>query len=303
MHFDLTDLRLFVAIAERGSITAGAAHCALALASASARIKRLEAELGAALLHRRRRGVELTASGETLLAHARGVLGSIAALKGEFAADGRGATAEIRLLANTAGLSEHLPVPLAAFLRGHPGLTVAVEELQSARVGEIIASGGAELGVAIDRAVPSELEAFAFCEDHLALVVPIGDSLAAHRSVSFAEVAARDFVGLAEGAALQDHIAAQAALLGRRLHLRARLKAFDQVCRLVEAGVGIAVVPQQAADRAAQTMKIERLRLRDAFARRRLVVCARSFRALPRPARQFAEHLRAAAVSFGSGAA
>jgi DNA-binding transcriptional LysR family regulator len=207
------------------------------------------------------------------------------------------------LPSNTAGLCEHLPGPLAAFLRDHPALSVVTEELPSVRVGYAVASGGAELGVAIDRAVPPNLETFAFCEDHLVLVVPIDDSLAARPAIDFAEVAARDFVGLAEGAALQDHIAAQAARLGWRPHLRARLKAFDHVCRMVEAGVGIAVVPCHAADRAAMTMKIRTLRLRDAFARRRLVVCARSFRVLPRPARQLADHLRAAAVSFSAGAA
>jgi DNA-binding transcriptional LysR family regulator len=56
MHFDLTDLRLFVAIAETHSITHGAGRVALALASASARLKALEATLGVSLLERQRRG-------------------------------------------------------------------------------------------------------------------------------------------------------------------------------------------------------------------------------------------------------
>jgi DNA-binding transcriptional LysR family regulator len=71
MRFDLVDLRLFIAVADARSITRGASRAHLALASASARIKGLEAGLGVALLRRGRRGVELTAAGESLLDHAR----------------------------------------------------------------------------------------------------------------------------------------------------------------------------------------------------------------------------------------
>src|SRR2546430_13651160 len=63
MRFDLIDLQLFIAVADARSITRGALRAHLALASASARIKGLETALGAALLKRGRRGIELTAAG------------------------------------------------------------------------------------------------------------------------------------------------------------------------------------------------------------------------------------------------
>ncbi|MCR6628862.1 MAG: LysR family transcriptional regulator [Magnetospirillum sp.] len=56
MRFDLVDLRLFLNVTETGSITAGAERSALALASASARIRVMEEMLGIALLVRGRRG-------------------------------------------------------------------------------------------------------------------------------------------------------------------------------------------------------------------------------------------------------
>ena len=64
-RFDLVDLRLFVAVADRGSITAGAEQAHLALASASARIRGMEKALGAPLLARGRRGVSPTPAGLT----------------------------------------------------------------------------------------------------------------------------------------------------------------------------------------------------------------------------------------------
>lgn len=60
IRFDLTDLRLFLHVAEAASITHGAMRANMALASASERIRDMEEALGAPLLERKRRGVQLT---------------------------------------------------------------------------------------------------------------------------------------------------------------------------------------------------------------------------------------------------
>src|ERR1700722_1333289 len=150
MHFDLVDLALFTAVADSGSITQGAARAHLALASASARIRGLEDALGVALLKRGRRGVVLTAAGESLLGHARIVLHDVEVLRGDLAGYARGLKASVHLLANTAGLAEHLPKALAAFLRDHPHINVDVEERESRDIAEAIAAGAADIGLAID---------------------------------------------------------------------------------------------------------------------------------------------------------
>jgi DNA-binding transcriptional LysR family regulator len=80
-----------------------------------------------------------------------------------------------------------------------------------------------------------------------------------------------------------------------RLRFRARLRDFDAICQMLAADVGIAVVPEAAAKRCAPTMPIAMVRIRDSWENRKLVICARSFKALPRPAKQLVEHLRGAA--------
>jgi DNA-binding transcriptional LysR family regulator len=296
MRFDLVDLQLFIAVAETRSITAGAARAHLALASASARIKGLEQALSVRLFKRGRRGVELTAAGESLLDHARLVIHQIEALRGDLAGFATGVRTSVHLLANTSGLSEHLPRALALFLREHPGINVDVEERESADIADAIASGAADLGFAAEHALPGNVERFLFSEDRLTLVASRRSALAERRSIDFQEAAGEPFIGLTSATALQVHIGKHAARLGMRLHFRARLRDFDAICRMAAADVGVAVVPEAAARRCARSMPIAMVRIRDAWANRRLVICARSFRSLPRPAKLLVDHLRAAAA-------
>jgi DNA-binding transcriptional LysR family regulator len=292
MRFDLVDLQLFIAIAEARSITGGADRAHLALASASARIKGLESALGTALLKRGRRGIELTAAGESLLDHARIILHNVEAMRGDLAAYAGGLKATIRLLTNTSGLSEYLPKALAAFLGQHPHISIDVEERESADIAQAIVTGAADLGLAAEHALPDSIERIPFSDDRLVLVTSRADELANRRQVDFRDVIGRDFVGLTTASALHGHIAGHAARLGARLRFRARLNNFHSIGQMVAAGIGIAVMPEVAAKRCARSMRISVVRIRDPWANRKLAICARSFRALSQPAQQLVEHLR-----------
>jgi DNA-binding transcriptional LysR family regulator len=295
MQFDLVDLRLFMAVADDRSITHGAARVHLALASASARIKAMEETLGVALLKRGRRGVELTAAGENLLGHARVINHNVETMRGDLSAFARGLRASVHLLANTSGLSEYLPKVLAAFLQEHPHVSIDVEERESADIAHAVAAGAADLGLAAEHALPESLERIPFSEDRLVLVAARGDELGNRRQIDFREVVERDFIGLTAASALHAHIAGHAARLGARLRFRARLNNFDAIGQMVAAGIGVAVMPEVAAKRCARSMRISVVRIRDPWANRRLAICARSFKSLPRPAQQLVEHLRKAA--------
>ena len=292
MRFDLVDLQLFIAVAETRSITNGAAKVHLALASASERIKGLEEALGVSLLTRGRRGVELTPAGESLLDHARVVIHNVDTMRGDLQAYASGAKATVRFLANTSGLSEYLPKTLAVFLSQHPHISIDVEERESSDIARGILSGSADLGLAAEHALPDNMERIPFSEDRLVLIAARGDELANRRQVAFSEVVGRDFVGLLSSIALHTHVSGHAARIGARLRFRARLNNFDAIGQLVAAGIGVAVMPEVAAKRCARSMKINVVRIRDPWANRRLVICARSFKSLPRPAQQLSEHLR-----------
>jgi DNA-binding transcriptional LysR family regulator len=295
MRFDLVDLQLFIAVADSRSITGGALQVHLALASASARIKGLEQAFGVVLLKRGRRGIELTSAGESLLDHARIVMHEVDALRGDLGAYASGARASVHMLANTSGISEHLPRALAAFLREYPDIDVDVEERESTDIAAAIASGSADLGFATEHALPDSFERFTFTEDRLVLVSARRSGFAGRRLIDFEEAAGHDFIGLTHATALNQHISKHAARLGMRFRFRARLRDFDAICQMVAADVGVAVMPEAAARRSAQSLGIAIVRIRDSWANRRLVICARNFRTLSRPAKELVDYLRKAA--------
>jgi DNA-binding transcriptional LysR family regulator len=86
IHFDLTDLRLFVYIAEENSLTRAAVRAHMSLPAASIRIKNLEESIGARLINRDSQGITLRPPGLTLLHHARSLNLKILRLNDDWAA-------------------------------------------------------------------------------------------------------------------------------------------------------------------------------------------------------------------------
>jgi DNA-binding transcriptional LysR family regulator len=291
MRVDLTDLKLFRDVAEAGSITAGAARSRLALAAASTRIRGLETDVGAPLMLRGRSGVTLTAAGRALLAHARQVLADADRLAEDMQAFRAGLAGEVRLLSNTNAM-EFLPEALAAFLAANPGVSVDLEERLSDEIVGLVAEGAADLGIAAGTVDFGRLQTFPFRTDRFVLVAGAGHPLAAAPRIAFAEALAFDVVGLDRASALQRFLTEKAARAGRALRLRMQVRSFDAVCRLAEAGVGVGVVPETTARRAAATLRLALIPLSDDWALRELTLCVRDLGALRPTARRLVDALR-----------
>ncbi|MFC7738478.1 LysR substrate-binding domain-containing protein [Roseomonas sp. GCM10028921] len=291
MHFDLTDLRLFLHVVEAGSITAGAARAGLALASASTRIRGMEDQAGVPLLERGRRGVEPTPAGRTLVRHARLVTGQMERMRGEMGEYARGLRGRVRLLANTAAAAEFLPEILAAFLRTNPNVDLDLGERPSPEVARAVAEEEAEVGIAAGHADFSGLETLLFRTDRLVLVTPPDHPLAERQRVTFAEALGFEFVGLSDESALGGHLAGHAARAGGRMRTRVRVRGLDTACRMVALGAGVAVVPEAAARQWDTQRTLAMVRLDDPWAERQLMVVVRRLDALSPHARKLADHL------------
>jgi DNA-binding transcriptional LysR family regulator len=294
MRYDLTDLRLFCDVVEAGSITGGAERSALALAAASTRIRGMEEQLGARLLTRSRQGVTPTEAGRTLLRHARTILAQSARMREDLGAYAGGLTGEVRLLANTNALAEFLPEAMASFLARHPHVTVDLEERLSDEIVGLIAEGVGDVGIVAGTVDMAALQTFPFRSDRFVVVTGADHPIAQRASIPFAEVLAYDFVGLERSSSLQRFLTGKAAREGRPLRLRVQLRSFDSVCRMVECGVGVGVVPKTTAARAARTMRLGVVELADDWALRELRICVRSIEGLGLYARELVNELRAA---------
>jgi molybdate transport repressor ModE-like protein len=292
MHFDLTDLALFAAVIEEGSITAGASRASISLPSASARLKGMEEMLGTALLERHRRGVRPTPAGRALFHHSQLVLAQMERLRGDLREHARGGVrGHIRLMSNTTALEEYLPEVLSGWLATNHGVDIALEERLSHEIAPAVAQAHTDIGVLADSAGVEGLETYPFRIDRLVVVVPRGHKLTARRDAKFVDLLDEEFVGLEAGSALAGHLAWQAARLGRSPKLRIQLRRMDAVCSMVQSGVGIAVVPETVARRCRRTMSLSTLRLTDAWATRQIIVCVRRLDALPAHARRLVRHL------------
>lgn len=286
---DLTDLALLLQVLDAGSITAGARASHLSLSSASARLAALESALGVPLLLRGRRGVAATPAGHTLARHAREVLAQTAQLRTAMADTRQPQAPPVRLLGTSAALREHLPEALGVFLAQHPAINLQLAESQSAHTVAALRAGQADLGIVSDDTALQGLQARRLVFDELALAVPRGHPLvqaAAGQPVTMAQADACDAVGLLQGSAMQDTRDARAAERGATLNYRVRVASFDAQARLVERGVGVALMPRATATRFARTMAIDVLLLAHPFMNRWLLLCCQRVASLAPPAQR-----------------
>lgn len=280
MHFDLTDLRLYLHILDSGNITAGAVRSHLSLAAASTRIRAMEASLGTDFLQRGRRGVTPTPAGKALARHARILLQQAERMQQDLAEYAQGVKGQVRLLCNTTAITEYLPELLADFLREHPNLDIDLQELPSARITHALRQGAADIGIVSDAVDTTDLQTQRFRDDPLRLIVPLGHPLVDAAEVSFSDALQHDFVGLSTDSALAIYLEEQALHSGSRMQVRIRADGFDGVLRMVARGAGLAIVPVAAIERATpRTFKS--IALNEPWARRTLMLCARDFSTLP----------------------
>ncbi len=281
MHFDLADLRLFIHVAQAPSLTQGARHAHLSLAATSARIKALEGQLGCRLLYRNSKGVELTPAGERLLQHARLVMRQVDFLKGEFTNYGGDATGHIRIFANTTAVTEFMPEILARFLADKPGVTVDLQERLTRDIVRGVMDGSTDLGVVAGPISAPGLQKLHFSTDRLVLVLPMPHELARRKQIRLDEILHYPHIGLHDGSTLLAFLREQVESRGLTLALRIQVSSFEAICRMVEAGVGIGVIPESAALRHRQTMDLAIVQLDEPWAVRERSMIVREVEALP----------------------
>lgn len=298
--FDPVTLRLFVAVCEEGSIARAAEREAIVPSAISKRIAAMEHTAGVSLLVRGRRGIEPTAAGQALLRQAREVLGVMERMHAELAEFAGGVHGSVRVLASLSVLSEFLPDDLGSFLSRYQSVRVSLEERVSSEIVRGVRDGSADFGVCWEAGDLQGLHTAHYRSDHACVIVPRAHPLARRKTVRFAEALDYETVGVVPGSIMDTMLRRYAAIAGKSLAHRVQVSTFDAACRIVAAGLGIAIVPREAAGPYAEALELRIVALADAWARRRFVICMRSADGLSPTARLLVGHLQRRAREDGS---
>lgn len=246
MHYDLTDLKLFVAIAEERSVSRGAQRCHLAPSSASLRLKALEESFGTRLFTRQARGVTPNPAGMVMLEHARRCIAQLGQMHADMTPFSNGVLNHVTLFANNNAINSWLADDLLPFFRSCPSARIALEERQGPDIVTAVAQGRADLGIVAVEAEHPELDFLPYREDRLVVVASSTDAVAQLESIRFADCLGSPFVCLLNGTAMHTYLLNHAYALGKELDVRMQVSAYPAVLRLITSGVGIGIVPISA---------------------------------------------------------
>lgn len=295
-QFNLTSLQLFVAVCETGSIGRAAAREFIAPSAVSKRIADLEADMGVALLQRHSRGVIPTAAGEGVLHHARSILLEIERLQTDISEYEAGVRGHVRIHANPSCILQFLPEDLGSFAVQYPNIKLDLQERLSMEIINSVQEGVVDLGICYSGLhIPASLQTYDYHRDHLVLAMPKHHPLAGHERIAFAETLDYDFVGLHSATSVGLLMRQAAASAGRSLRQRIQVSGLDTMCRMIDNGLGIGIIPNRAFAWMRHMGNLTAVPLVDVWAARQSRIIARDFDALPSTTKLLVEHLKACA--------
>jgi len=293
-RIDLTTLRLFIAVCEEQNLTRAANREGIAASAVSKRMNDFELAFGVTLFKRLSKGMALTPAGEALLHHARVTLLNVEKIAVELSEYSKGVRGHVRMLANLSAIVQFLPEDLSRFFGAHQLLRIDLQERPSGQVIRGIEEGAAEIGICSGEADPRNLETFHYRTDHLVVVIRPDHPLAARKAIEFADTLDFDHIGLHAASSIYLRSQYAASQADRSMRLRINVPGFDAVCRMVQANMGVGLIPDRAFEVIGAGMGLRSIPLRDDWATRELRIVVRDAAHLSSTGRLVLDHLRAA---------
>lgn len=296
MRLDLFDLQLFLNIVETGSLTRGAEYSSISLQAASERIKKLEQHYQVNLFIRHSGGVKMTFAGQVFAEHAQALLQQGQQLSQAMAGFSEGLNSNISLWCNSSAQSEYLPLLLPKYLVNNPNIQIDLKEAESNDIIAALTSGTAKLGLISSFFATPQLQTLEFSDDPLVLICPEQHDLSTGKALKLGDCLNYPFVGLMQYHSLQQSIETQARLLHCEIQYRLRLPNFAAIAQVVANGVGIAIMPQRAAQRLAKLYSFKQIQLSGDWANRKLLLAAKNFDELSAAYQHFSQFLLSAEI-------
>jgi DNA-binding transcriptional LysR family regulator len=283
-QLEFTTLKIILAVADSGSLSAAAEKSNIAVAAVSKRITDLEASAGTQFFARHARGVTLTPAGRALVQHAREIIFGVERMNSDLSHYAKGVKGIVRIAATSSAVSEFLPGEIKTFVQSHPDIDIDLAEWTAQGVVEAVMDGRADLGIFLESEAGDELVTFPYRQDSLCVVVPKGHELAARPSVRLADLLTYDFIGTRPQSSLARKLMAESA---GQLRVRLRVQTSDAACRMAQAGLGIFVAPRLIVQPYPRIFDVELVELDEPWAQRQMLVGVRSEAGLSKAAAAF----------------
>ncbi len=246
---DLRQLRYLVALAEELNFTRAAASEHIAQPALSQQIRRLEDELGLALVERTTRHVALTDAGEVLVVRARRVLAELESAHTELEALRGMNTGHVTIGAMHTMGPVDLSLVLARFHERHPNVGLTVREQSSEEMAGMLRDDELDLAFlsVTERVEAHGLGLYQLVSEELVALLPPGHRLAGRSQVRMSELSGEQFISFREGARLRELLlsAARDAHFEPRVTLESNES--QRIRRLVSRGLGVAILPRSDA--------------------------------------------------------
>lgn len=248
---ELRQLEHFVAVAKHLSFSRAARDVHVVQSSLSTSVQRLERELGGPLFERTSRRVALTPAGQALLPRAQSVLLELETAKRAVAACTGTLRGQVSLGTIQMLTWVDLPTVLGRFQRSNPGVEVTLYQGRVEELLDKLLAGELDMTfVARDQSrLPAGTTVLATDEEALVVVVAPEHPLARQQQVLLEDLQPQTFIEFEAGAGLQkvvQRLCAEAELDRRIL---VRVTELELLIPLVDAGLGISILPEGLAQR------------------------------------------------------
>lgn len=241
LNLSSRDLRAFIALLEEGSFTRAAHRVHLSQPAFSALIHSLEESFGARLFDRTTRRVFPTAEGRLLEESARRLLSDLDGMVSDFRDHAQHRKGRVTIAALPSLAAGWLPGVLAEFRRRYPGVEIGLTDTLSEQCKSLVRARRADIAVATAAHGEVDLDSEFLCADEFHLVCRDDHPLARKRRITLADLAQYPFVHLSRGTSVRQYL--DAAFHPMQMRTVAEVEHLATVTGLVEAGLGISVVP------------------------------------------------------------
>ncbi|MGH2868949.1 MAG: LysR substrate-binding domain-containing protein [Solirubrobacteraceae bacterium] len=250
----LSRLQVLCEVISRGSFSGAAEALSYTQSAISQSVARLEAETGATLVVRDRRGVRATAAGATLVAHAEAIFASVEAAETELAAVLGVRSGRLRVASFPSAGATLMPLAVARFRSAHPDVELTLAEGEPEQIGPRLRAGEFDLALLFEfpgvRERPGPgLRSVMLLEDPMHVALPVDHSLVAKRALSLADLRDQHWVQTSAASPCARHVVRSCLAAGFEPYVAFESDDYETVQGLVAAGVGVALIPRLALTR------------------------------------------------------